>query len=94
MNSRTYNKPYPLRPCTIIFIVLIALTLITWQIGRMELSGTNIIMTVLGFAIIKGAMIGDYYMGLRNISGFWRWLINAWLLVTGSLIAWAFISAA
>lgn len=94
MNSSLANKRYPVRPCSIVFVVLITLTVITWQIGRMGWSGTDVAMTVLAFALIKGALIGDYYMGLRGISGLWRWVINLWLIIAGSLIAWAFISAA
>lgn len=94
MNNSLTNKRYPLRPCSIVFVILITLTVVTWQIGQMGLSGIDVAMTVLGFALIKGALIGDYYMGLRGINGLWRWVINIWLIIPGSLIAWAFISAA
>ena len=43
-----------------IYITLVMLTLITWQISRVGMSGLDIALVVLGFALIKGALIGDY----------------------------------
>lgn len=77
-----------------IYITLVMLTLITWQISRVGMSGLDIALVVLGFALIKGALIGDYYMALRGISTLWRWTIQAWLLITGLLITTAFVTAA
>lgn len=95
MNSATTgDKPYPIRRCTIIFVILITLTLISWVIARMGFSGLNIALLVLALALIKGALIGDYYMGLRGISSLWRWTIIIWLMVPGILISLAFVSAA
>jgi len=87
------SQHYPIRPCTLIYILLMVLTLVTWGIGKAGLSGLSVSLIVLGFALFKGYLIGDYYMGLRGISGAWRWPIIIWLLIPGSLITWAFISA-
>jgi hypothetical protein len=84
---------YPIRPCTLIYLLLMALTLITWGIGKAGLSGLGISLIVLGFALFKGFLIGDYYMGLRGIRSIWRWVILIWLLIPGCLITWAFVSA-
>ena len=91
MNRTTSKSPYPIRPCTFIYIVLIALTIVTWLIGKAGLSGLEIALTVLGFALVKGLLIGDYYMGLRGIKGIWRWVIIIWLVIPGALITWAFV---
>jgi len=93
-NPAVIKRRYPLRPCTIVYILLVALTLVSWQISRSGMSGLDIALLVLGFALIKGALIGDYYMALRGISTLWRWAILAWLLITGLLITTAFVSAA
>lgn len=93
-NYGIIQKRYALRPCTMLYSVLVAMTVITWQISRMGMSGLEIALTVLGCAIIKGALIGDYFMALRGIGNLWRWTIIIWLLVTGGLIALAFMSAA
>jgi len=69
------------------------LTVITWAISKAGLEGLDISLIVLGFALIKGWLIGDYYMGLRGIHSIWRWVIIIWLLIPGGLITWAFILA-
>jgi hypothetical protein len=91
--NATAAHRYPMRPCTFVYILLMTLTLITWGIGKAGLGGLEISLIVLGFALFKGYLIGDYYMGLRGLRSIWRWTILLWLLIPGSLIAWAFISA-
>ena len=92
MNTSEYN--FPIRPCTLVYVALVALTVTTWLIGKCDVSGTGIALLVLAFALIKGLLIGDYYMGLKGVRGPWRWAIIIWLVVPGSLITWAFVSAA
>ena len=79
-----------IRPCTLTFVLLIALTLVTYFIGISGASGIGISLTVLGFALLKGQLIGDHFMGLSHVAGFWRWVIFAWLFIPGGLIATAF----
>ncbi|BAO45060.1 cytochrome C oxidase subunit IV family protein [Thiolapillus brandeum] len=79
-----------IRPCTLIYILLLALTVTTWFIGTQELSGLQISLLVLGFALLKGQLIGDYFMGLKQVSGFWRWPVTLWLILVGSLVTYAF----
>ena len=86
-------RRYPIRPCTVIYIALMMLTVVTWMIGRAGLSGLDISLLVLSFALIKGLLIGDYYMGLRTVHGFCRWTIILWLLLPGGLITWAFMTS-
>ncbi|HIE55841.1 MAG TPA: hypothetical protein EYP90_11805, partial [Chromatiaceae bacterium] len=45
---------------------------------------------VFGIALLKGQLIGDYFMGLKMVAGPWRWVIFTWLLLVGVLISWAF----
>lgn len=84
------DKPYLIRPCTLVYVSLLALTVSTWAIGHVGLSGIGISLLVLAFALIKGHLIGDYFMGLKGIRGFWRWIIFLWLFIPGGLIATAF----
>jgi hypothetical protein len=69
-----------------------ALTVTTWLLGKAGLTGLHIALPVLFFALLKGVLIGDYYMGLKGVHGFWRWVIITWLVVPGSMITWAFVS--
>jgi hypothetical protein len=70
-----------------------ALTVTTWLIGKANLSGLHVALLVLSFALFKGLLISDYYMGLKGVHGIWRWVIIIWLVVPGSMITWAFVSA-
>jgi len=91
--SITGTKQYAICPCTIVYIMLVMLTLTSWFIGQAGLSGLNITLIVLAIAMTKGLLIGDYFMGLRHLHSLWRWAIILWLLIPGSLISLAYISA-
>ncbi|HOP16928.1 MAG: cytochrome C oxidase subunit IV family protein [Chromatiaceae bacterium] len=80
-----------IRPCTLVYAVLMLLTLVTWGIGRAGLSGLGVSLLVLAFAMLKGQLIGDWFMGLRGVRGIWRWVVVIWLLIPGGLISLAFI---
>ncbi len=79
-----------IRPCTIIYALLLILTVTTWFIGTKGFSGLQISLMVLGFALVKGQLIGDYFMGLKQVSGFWRWPVTLWLILVGGLVTYAF----
>lgn len=88
------TKQYAIRPCTLIYLILIALTSATFAIGQSGLGGLTLSLTVLAFALIKGQLIGDFFMGLKGIRGPWRFVILIWLILPGGLITWAFVLAA
>lgn len=79
-----------IRPCTMVYLVLVVLTVVTWAIGRSGLSGLGLALLVLGFGLIKGHLVGDWFMGLRGLRGPWRWVVLIWLLIPGGLISLAF----
>lgn len=79
-----------LRPCTGVYLVMLGLTLATFLIGVSGLGGLKLSLLVLVFALVKGQMVGDYFMGLKGIKGPWRWVVTLWLLLPGGLIATAF----
>ena len=83
-----------IRACTWVWLIMMALTLVTYFIGQAGLSGLGVALTVLGFAMVKGMMVGDYFMGLKRVRGFWRWPVNLWLIIPGGLITAAFVLAA
>jgi cytochrome c oxidase subunit 4 len=83
-----------LRACTWVWLIMLALTLATYLIGQAGLGGIGIALTVLGFALLKGQMVGDYFMGLKRLRGFWRWPVALWLFIPGALITTAFKLAA
>jgi hypothetical protein len=82
-----------LRASTWVWLLMLGLTLLTWLIGRSGWEGIGVSLTVLGFALIKGQLVGDWFMGLRQVRGGWRWPVSLWLLVPGGLITTAFVLA-
>jgi cytochrome c oxidase subunit 4 len=80
-----------LRPCTLIWLLLIALTFATYAAAQFGLQGKGLVLGVLALAILKGQLVGDAFMGLRQVKGFWRPLLSAYLLIVGGLIATAFL---
>jgi cytochrome c oxidase subunit IV len=87
-------QTYWIRPCTRIWLLLMALSYVTYLVGVSAIDGLWAALLVLGFAVLKGQLIGDYYMGLRWVSGLWRWVIALWLVIPGALITTAFVLAA
>jgi len=76
---------------TVIWIILIALTLTTALVGYFELSGLYIVGFVLLTVFIKGQMIIDHYMGLRNVRGFWRLAMLGFVTVIPGIIYTGYI---
>jgi hypothetical protein len=72
---------------------MLALTLATYTIGVSGARGVKVSLLVLGFALIKGQMVGDYFMGLKGVRGLWRWVVVLWLFIPGALITAAFALA-
>ena len=60
-----------IRPCTKVWLVLMALTLVTLAIGQLGLQGMPIVGFLMVMTYIKGQMVADYFMGLKRVA--WRW---------------------
>lgn len=87
------------RTNNIIFTTLVLLTLFTWILGQTNIvgditdkfDGKMFFLILLTIAIIKVQLIGDFFMHLNTVSGFWRWIITLWVMLTGGFIAIAFL---
>jgi len=82
---------FGLRACTRVWLAMLLLTGITYGIGQQGLSGLHVSLTVLFLALLKGHLVGAWFMGLNRVRGFWRWPVTLWLLIPGGLISIAFI---
>jgi hypothetical protein len=89
MNDPTARRA-GLRPCTLVYLALVALTLATFAAGQLRLGGLGLSLGVLGVALLKGQLVADHFMGLKGIRGPWRWAVAIWLLLAGGLVALAF----
>lgn len=88
------QKPHFIRPCTVIWLLLMALTVTTYLIGEAGLGGLAIMFTVLGTAAIKVQMVANYFMGLRRTRWLWRGIVLGWLLLVTGLITVAYLTTA
>ncbi len=66
---------------TLIWIILILLTLSSSLVAYFELSGLYIVGFVLLTVSIKGQLIIDHYMGMKNVRGFWRFSLLGFIIV-------------
>ena len=86
------NKPFlGMLPSTWVYMILVILTFVTFFIGEEEIGGLAAALFVLGIAMIKGHLVGAYFMGLGRLRGLWRWPVTVWLVIPGGLISAAFI---
>ncbi len=88
-NKRTLG----IRPCTWVYLFLMLFSFVTFLIGQMGLSGLQVSLGVLLLALIKGQLVGAYFMGLGSLRGLWRWPVFIWLFIPGILIGTAFTLA-
>ncbi len=81
---------FGMRPCTWVYIFLIVFSFITFLIGQFGFTGLEISLGVLLMALVKGQLVGAYFMGLGSLRGPWRWPVFIWLFIPGMLIGTAF----
>jgi len=91
MNST--KKRLGIRPCTWVYIFLMVFTFVTFLVGQMGWSGLRVALLILLLALIKGQLVGYYFMGLGQVKGFWHWPVFIWLFIPGILISTAFYLA-
>lgn len=79
-----------IRPCTVIWLVLLGLTGLTYFIGKSGVTGMSIVSFVLITTLFKSQMVVDYFMGLKRVRPFWRGLLFGYLVVVCGLIGVAY----
>lgn len=62
------------------------LTLTTAYIGYLELSGLYIVGFLLLTVTVKGQLVIDHYIGLKNVRGFWRLAMLGFVYVIPGII--------
>ena len=85
------HKPRFVKPCTRVWLVLMVLTFLIYGVGETGLGGTNIMLAVLGIALVKSQMIASYFMGVRKASWLWTGLFLGYFSIVGSMITLAYL---
>jgi caa(3)-type oxidase subunit IV len=76
---------------TVIWLILVALTLATWRIGEAGMVGKSTMLLLLFIALIKSQMVANYFMALRHTRLLWRGLMFGYFVIVGGLIALAYL---
>lgn len=75
-----------------IWLTLCALTLVTYVIGEIGLAGKSAIMALMLISLVKGQMVANWFMGLRDAGWLWRGIILGYFIVVGGLILIAYLT--
>ena len=62
-----------------IWLLMIALTLLSYAMGKFGFSGLASVLILLLTAVIKGTLIIRDFMELRGVSLLWRVIMYGWL---------------
>lgn len=81
-----------MRKITIIWLVLILLTLLAFLIGWIKITNSFFIAILLMTTFIKGQLVIDYFMNLRQVSLKYRIIPMLWLFFVIGLIGVAYYS--
>lgn len=72
---------------TKVWLLLIALTLVSYTVALAGYEGRVFVAVVLAFSWVKGQMIIDSFMKLKKVRLLWRLIISFWLLLVLTVIA-------
>lgn len=75
---------------TLVWLVLVALTMTTYAMGESGMAGEGAMLGLLLIALVKGQMVANYFMGLRHVALGWRAVILAYFMIVGGFIALAY----
>ena len=76
---------------TVIWLILVALTLATWRIGEAGMVGKSAMLLLQFIAMIKSQMVANYFMALRHTRLLWRGIMFGYFVIVGGLIALAYL---
>lgn len=83
------------RPCTVVWLILMLLTMSTLAVGKLGLfdtmGGEPLVLFLLATIFVKGTMISDFFMGLRSVRLRWRIIPVIYLIIVCILIWIAYV---
>lgn len=75
---------------TIVWLVLVVITLIAALIGNSEQTGIWIVLGSVILLALKGQLVVDHFMGMREVIKQWRLIMSAYCIVIGAFIFLAY----
>ncbi len=74
----------------LVWAILATLTLFAFLLGYLKIISTFFVAVLLFTTFIKGQLVIDYFMGLKNVSWKYRIVPTLWLSIVITLIAVAY----
>ncbi|MGZ5208972.1 MAG: cytochrome C oxidase subunit IV family protein [Sulfuricurvum sp.] len=74
----------------VVWLVLILLTLFAFLLGYLKLVSSSLVAALLLSTFLKGQLVIDYFMGLKEVKLKYRFIPMFWLSVVLSLVAAAY----
>jgi len=74
----------------IIWIILVILTIFAYLLGYLKIISTSLVAVLIFTTFIKGALVSDHFMGLKDVDTKYRLIPVAWLLLVLSLVSVAY----
>jgi len=73
-----------------IWIILVILTIFAYLLGYLKLISTALVAVLIFTTFIKGALVSDYFMGLKDVNTKYRFIPVIWLALVLSLVSIAY----
>ena len=74
----------------LVWAILAILTVFAYLLGYLKIISTFFVAVLLGTTFIKGQLVIDYFMGLKNVSLKYRLIPTLWLSIIITLIGVAY----
>ena len=80
-------------PVTVVWLLLVVATGVTWAVGESGAGGHLAAMAVLAIAALKGGGVALVFMELRDAPRLYGALVLGWLVTVAAIIGVAFARA-
>jgi len=75
---------------TLVWLLLVGLTFATYLAGKLNYSGSGMMLLLMLSVFIKGHFVISDFMELRHVRLGWQLVMHGWLLFVTSLITLAY----
>lgn len=90
MTNRQNNSNYF---ATAVWLVLIALTIVSFYLGETGMQGKEVMLLLLAITMVKSQLVANFFMGLNRTRLLWRGIMFGYFVVVGGLIAVAYLKS-
>lgn len=75
---------------TNVWIVLVVFTIFAFLLGWLKIINVFLVILLLMTTLLKGQLVIDYFMGLRDVAMRWRIIPSVWLFIVILMIGIAY----